>query len=230
MEGSARLKQLVNDLQEGKKLEEIITQTEQFERLMSYYWCALQEVETKFRVLNNQLSIGGKRNPIESIKTRLKSVKSIEGKLERRQMEMTCEAIEKNLSDVAGIRVICSYVDDIYNLAESFLKQDDITLIKKKDYIAEPKPNGYRSLHLIIEIPVFLEQEKRMVRVEVQMRTIAMESWANLEHNTRYKKDIPEQTLKAVTDMLNECAYMSYQLDLKMQQARDIVQASNAAL
>ena len=227
MEERPILKQLYDELQKGRSFEDIVEHTEELEQLMSYYWCALREVETKFRVLDNQLSLGRKRNPIESIKTRMKSLQSIKGKLDRLQLPTTCDAIEKNLNNVAGIRVICSYVDDIYKLAECFLRQDDITLIQKKDYIANPKPNGYRSLHLIIEIPVFLAEEKRMVKVEVQLRTIAMESWANLEHNTRYKKEIPEEKLQTVTDMLNECAEMSYLLDRKMQQVRDILSENN---
>jgi len=217
------LQQIYKEAQEGKDFEDIVTYTEKFERLMSYYWCALEEVETKFRVLNNQLSLGGSRNPIESIKKRLKSVHSIHGKLKKNNLPISCESIEENLKDIAGIRVICSYVDDIYKLAESFLRQDDVTLIQKKDYIANPKSNGYRSLHLIVETPIFLAEEKRMMKVEIQLRTIAMESWANLEHNTRYKKEISDDNLQTVTNMLNECAEMSYLLDLKMMQVRDIV-------
>lgn len=220
------LKQLYDGMKKGLSFEEIAGHTEEFEKIISYYWCALREVETKFRVLDNQLSLGGKRNPIESIKTRLKSLQSIQGKLQRFNLPVSCETVEKNLNDVAGIRIICSYIDDIYMLADCFLRQDDITLIQKKDYIANPKPNGYRSLHLIIEIPVFLAEEKRMVKVEVQLRTIAMESWANLEHKMRYKNALTDEKLQAVTNMLNECAEMSHMLDLKMQEVRDIVTES----
>ena len=210
MEDRPILRKLYDDFQNGRSFDEFIESADEFEKLMSYYWCAVREVETKFRVLDNQLSLGKKRNPIESIKTRLKSFQSIQGKLQKLEQPLSCNSIENNLNDVAGIRVICSYVDDIYMLADCFLRQDDITLLQKKDYIENPKPNGYRSLHLIIEIPVFLAEETRMVKVEVQLRTIAMETWANLEHNMRYKKQLPQEMLSKISDMLNECAAMSH--------------------
>ncbi len=197
---------------------------EDIEKLMTYYRCAIREVETKFRVLDDQLSLQHERNPISSIKTRLKSMDSIQEKLTRQNIEFSCNAIEENLNDVAGIRIICSFIDDAYMLADCLLKQDDITLIAKKDYISNPKSNGYRSLHLIVEIPIFLSDEKRPVRVEVQLRTIAMETWANLEHRMRYKKNLSQDKLNLTADMLNECADMSHELDLKMQSIRDIVE------
>ena len=125
------------------------------------------------------------------------------------------ENIEKNLNDVAGLRIICSYIDDIYMLADCLLRQDDVTLIQKKDYIANPKPNGYRSLHLIIEIPVFLAEEKKMVRVEVQLRTIAMDFWASLEHTIKYKKDV--ENADEIMYELKKCADLISETDLKMQ-------------
>ena len=124
------------------------------------------------------------------------------------------------MADIAGVRVICSFVDDIYMLADCLLQQDDVRLIQRKDYISQPKENGYRSLHLIIEIPIFLQNEKRMMKVEVQLRTIAMEFWANLEHQLRYKKDLPEPLLNQTADELNECAQLSALLDKKMQDIR----------
>ena len=144
---------------------------------MARYRCAIMEVETKFRILDEQLSLQKERNPIESIKTRLKSPESIRGKLKRRELPLTLDSIENNLNDVAGVRVICSFVDDIYMLADCLIQQDDIELLETKDYIKHPKPNGYRSLHLIIQIPIFLQNEKRLMKVEVQLRTIAMEFW-----------------------------------------------------
>ena len=152
-----------------------------YKRLMSYYQCAIMEVETKFNVLNEELSLQYDRNPIETIKSRLKSPESIIDKVNRKKLPMTVESIEKNINDIAGIRVICSFQSDIYMLAEAFLKQDDITLVEKKDYIQAPKSNGYRSLHLIVEIPIFLRDEKRIMKVEVQFRTISMDWWASLE-------------------------------------------------
>jgi len=224
MEEKKTMRQIVQDLLNEKKPEEIRQLTEEIEKMMVYYRCAMREVETKFRVLDDQLSLKRERNPIESIKTRLKSMNSIQEKLQRNNLSFSCEAIEQNLNDVAGIRIICSFVDDVYMLADCLLRQDDITLIKKKDYIANPKPNGYRSLHLIVEIPIFLAEEKKSIRVEVQLRTIAMESWANLEHRMRYKKHLSEEKLLLTADMLNECAAMSHQLDIKMQEIRNIVE------
>ena len=127
---------------------------------------------------------------------------------------MTLEAVEANLKDIAGVRVICAFPDDVYMLANALLSQDDITLIKRKDYIANPKENGYRSLHLIVAVPIFLAREKRMMNVEVQLRTIAMDSWASLEHQLRYKKNA-EFTEQMARDLLY-CAKLSAELDAKM--------------
>ena len=146
-----------------------------FKRLMAYYKCAIMEVETKFKVLNQEFSLEYDRNPIETIKTRLKSPDSIVKKLAKKDVPLTVESIEKNLNDIAGVRVICSFPEDIYVLADCLLQQDDIKLIEVKDYIKNPKPNGYRSLHLIVEIPIFLKDEKKNMKVEVQLRTIAMD-------------------------------------------------------
>ena len=159
------------------------------ESLMAYYRCAIMEVETKFNVLNEQFSLQYDRNPIESIKARVKSFDSILKKVKRKQIPFSLESIEENINDIAGVRVICSFQEDIYMLADCLLQQDDVRLIERKDYIKNPKPGGYRSLHLIIEVPIFLEKEKRPMKVEVQLRTIAMDFWASLEHKLRYKKN-----------------------------------------
>lgn len=194
------------------------------QEMMSRYRCAILEVETKFRVLNEQLSLERERNPIDSIKTRLKSPESIREKLIRKNLPLTLEAIETSLYDIAGIRVICSFIDDIYMLADCLTNQDDIRLIETKDYIKNPKPNGYRSLHLIVEIPIFLQNEKRFMKVEVQLRTIAMEFWANLEHRIRYKKDIDPQLYEKTANELLQCAETSAALDVKMQEIRDMME------
>ena len=216
--------QALGILLKEKTPEELKNFAEQTAKLMTYYKGAIRELETKFHVLNDHLSLSRERNPIESIKTRLKSMKSIQGKLQRLGKPFTPESIEENLNDVAGIRVICGYIDDVYMLAECLLKQDDVVLIKKKDYIKDPKPNGYRSLHLIVEIPIFLSDEKRSVRAEVQLRTIAMETWANLEHGIRYKKMLSEKQLSEVEGKLNECAELSFYLDYLMLETRNIVE------
>ena len=192
--------------------------------LMSCYRCAILEVETKFKVLNEQFSLHHERNPIENIRTRLKSIESITEKMIRKGLPMTIESVESNIYDIAGVRVICSFIDDIYMLAECFSKQDDIKVIEKKDYIIKPKENGYRSLHLIVEIPIFLQQGKRSMKVEVQFRTIAMEFWANIEHRLRYKKNLSDEILKSTAKDLKECAETSALLDLKMQQIKATIE------
>ena len=184
------------------------------DELMSYYQCAIMEVETKFKVLNQEYSLEYDRNPIEGIKTRVKSYDSILRKIRRKNIPMTLEGIEENIRDIAGVRVICSFPDDIYELAESFLRQDDITLIERKDYIKNPKESGYRSLHLIVQVPIFLQNTKKLVYVEVQFRTIAMDFWASLEHKIYYKFEgnAPEY----ISRELKECAKMVSELDDKM--------------
>ncbi len=195
---------------------ELFDQTRPFAELMMRYKCAMLEVKTKLDVLNTQLSLENDRNPFESIECRLKSVPSIIEKLNRKGLELSAESIEKNLNDVAGIRVICSFPEDIYILAEELCTQDDIRLIARKDYIKNPKPNGYRSLHLIVEIPIFLMPEKKFMRVEVQFRTIAMDFWASLEHKLKYKKDI-KRDVEQISEELRECAEEISRLDMKMQ-------------
>ena len=182
--------------------------------LMSYYNCAIREVETKLRVLDEEFSLHNDRNPINSIKTRLKSVPSIIEKCERRGLEISIPTIEKELNDIAGVRVVCSFVEDVYKLANALLRQDDITLVEKKDYIKQPKQNGYRSLHLIVEVPIFLEKEKRKMKVEIQLRTIAMDCWASLEHQLRYKKG--NNLTEEMEEELYKCALLSMKLDERM--------------
>ena len=192
--------------------------------VMTYYRCALMEIETKFNVLNNQFSLEQEHNPIDTIKTRIKSTESIIGKLQRKGLPLNIESAEKYLNDVAGIRVICPFISDIYLLSNCLLEQDDVRLIQKKDYIETPKPNGYRSLHLIVETPIFLQNEKRLMKVEVQLRTIAMDFWANLEHRMRYKKELSPQILDILADELKECADTSASLDLRMERVKNTIE------
>jgi putative GTP pyrophosphokinase len=190
------------------------------QRMTAYYKCALMAVETKFNILNEEFSLVHERNPIETIKTRIKTWDSIRKKIRRRQLPMSIESVEKNLNDIAGIRVICPFIDDIFVLTDCLIGQDDVTLIEKKDYISNPKENGYRGLHLIIGIPIFLHNEKKQLKVEVQLRTIAMDFWASLEHRLRYKKDLSGETIKRISLELKECADASAILDLKMKDIR----------
>lgn len=203
------------------KLEWMTERSQPFRELMAYYKCAMMEVETKFNVLNQEFSVQYDRNPIESIRSRIKEPPSILDKLLRNNLPMTIESMEENLSDVAGVRVICSFIEDIYMLAGCLLKQDDVTLIRYKDYIKNPKENGYRSLHLIVQVPIFLAHKKKLMKVEIQLRTIAMDFWASLEHKLKYKKNRPDSEL--LTQELKECADMSAQLDERMEQIRKSV-------
>ena len=176
------------------------------------------EIETKLNVLNEEFSLRYDRNPINSIKTRLKRMTSIKDKLDRRSLPFDLNSIEENLNDVAGVRVVCSFLEDVYMIADALLKQDDITLIRKKDYIKEPKENGYRSLHLIVTVPIFLAHEKRLMKVEIQLRTIAMDFWASLEHQLHYKKDV--EFTDEMARELKYCAELSAQLDDRMDSLR----------
>ena len=218
---------LVPDVNHKKIRAFLQEQIRPVRELMAYYQCAMMEVETKFKVLSQELSLEYDRNPIETIKTRLKSMDSITDKLLDRGFSLTLENIEQQLNDVAGVRVICGLPSDIYELADAFLRQDDVRLIMKKDYIANPKENGYRSLHLIVEIPIFLHDEKKMMKVEVQLRTISMDWWASLEHKIRYKKDIVVK--ESVANELRTCAETAAALDMRMEQLQKYIRAKAMA-
>lgn len=212
-------KELQEQLRIIQKQTEKLKKAKSFSQLMFEYRAAIMEVETKLQVLNCEFSEEFKRNPFESIKSRLKSPESIYEKLERRGFPISVDSIRENLTDVAGLRVICSFPDDIYRLAELLLKQDDIFLLRKKDYIKDPKANGYRSLHLILHVPIFLASGKKYVKVEVQFRTIAMDFWASLEHKLRYKKHVNET--EEIIRQLKSCADSIEELDYQMQTIRD---------
>ena len=193
-----------------------------FMKLMMQYRCAMLEVQTKFEVLNTELSLDSDRNPIESISCRIKKPMSIAEKLRRKGLEVSLKSIEEHLHDVAGIRIVCFFPKDIYKLAEKICSQDDIHLLEKKDYIANPKPNGYRSLHLILEVPVFFADEKKWMPVEVQFRTIAMDFWASIEHKVKYKKNIDDSRADIV-EKLKECAEGIHSLDMRMQEISEYI-------
>jgi len=196
-----------------------IDQEMKFREMMMMYSCAIKEVKTKLQVLNDELSIKRQRNPIEFIKSRIKQPTSIASKLKRKGFPVTVESAMDCLSDVAGVRVICAFIDDIYKVADMLTAQDDIELIKRKDYIKNPKMNGYRSLHLIVEVPVFFSDHKELMRVEVQIRTIAMDFWASLEHQLKYKKDIDDA--ESIMYELRACADVINRTDYHMQSLRD---------
>ena len=186
-----------------------------FEIYMMMYGSAVKEVRTKLEILSDNLSVDYKRNPIEMIKSRIKRPESIVEKLHRKGLEISTKSVLENLNDIAGVRVICSFIDDIYDVAGMLSRQDDIKVLEIKDYIKKPKPNGYRSYHMRIEIPVFFADSKRPMRVEVQFRTIAMDFWASLEHQMKYKKETPHSD--EIAKELRECAEVIAKTDSKMQ-------------
>lgn len=202
--------------------EEFFEQMVQFNELMMKYNSAIREVRTKLEILNDELSLQSKKNPIEFIKSRTKKPLSIAGKLKNRGKELTISTIVDELNDVAGIRVVCSFIDDIYKVADMLTKQDDITLIQVKDYIKNPKPNGYRSYHMIVEVPVFFSEHKQLMKVEVQIRTVAMDFWASLEHNMKYKNEIPES--QEIINDLRECAETIAHTDERMMAIRNRIE------
>ena len=178
------------------------------------YHAAIKEVSTKLEVLDNEFSIKHDYNPIHHMQCRLKSLKSIYEKLERKGMPKEFKSITE-ITDLAGVRVVCNYINDIYTVEDSLLRQDDIKLLKRKDYIENPKESGYRSLHLVVEVPIFLSDKTYNMPVEIQIRTIAMDTWASLEHELKYKrtKDMPEK----VAQELKDCAKSMAELDATMQ-------------
>ena len=161
----------------------------QFQEIMMIYESAIKQLETKLEILNKEYKVTGRRNPIETIKSRIKSPDSIAKKLEKKGLSVNFKTMTENLQDIAGVRVICPYISDIYNVKDILLKQPDIKLVEQKDYIENPKASGYRSLHLVVEIPVYLSQTEHRVKVEIQLRTIAMDFWASLEHELKYKNE-----------------------------------------
>ena len=191
---------------------------------MMMYTCAIREVRTKLEVLNDELSVKNQRNPIEMIKSRVKKPLSIVEKLRRRGLEVSLESMIKNLDDVAGVRIICSFLDDIYEVAEMLVRQDDVNVIAVKDYIKKPKANGYRSYHMIIEVPVFFSDSKKAMRVEVQIRTIAMDFWASLDHQLKYKKAVIDDD-GVISQELKECADVIASTDEKMLRIRKRIEA-----
>jgi len=208
-----------------KAIEILTEKSLPYRELMAYYKCAMMEIETKFNVLNQEFSLLYNRNPIESIKSRLKEPSSVIEKLMRRGLPLTIESVEQNIFDIAGIRIICSFCDDIYMLADCLLAQDDVKLVAVKDYIKKPKDNGYRSLHLIVEVPIFLAKHKKYMKVEIQLRTIAMDFWASLDHKLKYKKDVDNPEL--IEAQLKDCAGQIAALDKRMEDIRKQIEGES---
>lgn len=206
--------------------KEVFDNGYEFQQAMMMYNCAIREVKTKLEVLNDDLTVRNSRNPIEVIKSRVKKPKSIVEKLKRKGHPVTIQAMMNKLDDIAGVRVICSFIDDIYDVADMLRQQDDVSVVAIKDYIKAPKDNGYRSYHMIIEIPVFFSDRKQMMRVEVQIRTIAMDFWASLDHQLQYKKEIKDA--KEIREDLRQCAEVIGDIDARMLSIRQRLEMQEA--
>ncbi|MCI6180139.1 MAG: GTP pyrophosphokinase family protein [Treponema porcinum] len=195
----------------------------QFQEIMMIYESAIKQIETKLEILNKEYKVTGRRNPIETVKSRIKSPESIANKLIKRNLPVTFESMTANLHDIAGVRVICPYISDIYTVRDILLKQPDIKEIEEKDYIASPKDSGYRSLHVVVETPVYLSNTEHHIKVEIQLRTIAMDFWASLEHELRYKTTakIPE----GIRRELRHCAETIAMTDQEMEEIAIELQA-----
>lgn len=198
---------------------EFLTHVVQFNELMNHYESAIKEVYTKLEILKNDFRLHYQRDCITTIQSRIKSPVSILTKLQKRGVPISLESIQKELNDVAGIRVICTFIDDIYTLAEKLRSQDDLVVVSVKDYIKNPKPNGYRSYHMIVEVPVFFSDAKENIRVEIQIRTVAMDFWATLEYDIKYKKEF--QGCDGIVKELKECADTIAETDRRMMELRD---------
>lgn len=205
--------------------DDLVTHIIQFNELMNRYQAAIKEVSTKLEILKSDFQIRNHRSSIENIQSRIKKPVSILKKLQRKGIEVNLDTIRSELNDVAGIRVICPFIDDIYMVAQKLAQQDDIHVITVKDYIKNPKSSGYRSYHMIIEVPVFFMDAKELMRVEVQLRTVAMDFWASLEHQIKYKKECTHD--KELVRDLKLCADTIAETDLRMLELRERMAQSN---
>ncbi|MFP9129767.1 GTP pyrophosphokinase family protein [Niallia sp. BSM11] len=202
-------------------LDDLSNELIEWKNNLIVYRFALEEVNTKLKILNEEFQFIHNHNPIEHIKSRIKDPRGIMVKLNRKGLDITVENAKEHIHDIAGVRITCSFISDIYDIYEMLKKQSDIKIVEVKDYIENPKPNGYKSLHLIVKIPVFLSNGMEEVYVEVQIRTIAMDFWASLEHKIYYKfdKGIPNHLLAE----LKEAAGAAHELDVKMKKIKDRV-------
>lgn len=188
----------------------------QIKEMTMLYSCAMREICTKLENLSQEFELKEARNPIQHINHRLKKTESIRNKMLQKGLPLEYEVMRDEITDIGGIRVICSYINDIYAIANMLKQQDDLLIVREKDYISNPKKNGYRSYHLIVAIPIFLSSEKQIIPVEIQMRTIAMDFWASLEHQLRYKTtaSVPDSTRSRLTNIAQDI----FRADVEMQQ------------
>ena len=222
-------KKLLKDINAIQSPQDLLETFADMEQDMALYESGIQEVRTKLEILQRDARFGAGHNPIESIKSRIKKPMSIIEKMHRKGYPISLESMRANLNDVAGIRVICPFIEDIYTVVEMLSRQDDLTVIEKKDYIQNPKPNGYRSYHMILEVPVFLSDRKQPVRVEIQLRTIAMDFWASLDHQLKYKKSFVDLNGE-ISGELKQCADVIAQTDNKMLEIRKRIEAQGVTV
>lgn len=190
--------------------------TKEFAAMMNLYDSAARLLKLKFEVLNDEFNLLYARNPIHHIESRLKSADSIIAKLIKKNLPLNIESAMENVNDIAGVRVVCNYIDDVYSVAEMFARQPDLTVVKRQDYIANPNYNGYRSLHLDVKVPVCRSTNTEYVVAEVQIRTIAMDFWASLEHDIRYKAD-KSRLPAGINEEMLACSYKIAEIDVQMQ-------------
>ena len=222
MKPSQKIKQnVVNQIAKTTLYENV----SELMKMQQIYEAGIKEIRTKLEILDAEFKVKHDHNPIHHIESRLKSPESILKKAINKDIPVTERSLEENIHDIAGVRVICNYVDDVYKVAQLLTDQDDIRLVEVKDYIANPKESGYMSLHLVLEVPIFLSKGSKPIHVEVQLRTIAMDFWASLEHKLKYKKDIASDQLTAD---LKKCADESAALDLKMDAIRKEIEVLKA--
>lgn len=222
----SKVSYIFDGLTSGELPEEFVALIRSLIATENLYLAATREIATKLEILNDEFKSTKARNPIQFIQTRVKTPKSIVDKLQRRGFPVTLESAREHLTDIAGIRVICSYIDDIYLIAGLLVSQDDIALVRCSDYIQQPKPNGYRSLHLIVTVPVFLSDRTELVKAEIQIRTIAMDFWASLDHELSYK--VTDEKRAEVARELSACADVIADTDRRMQALHDAVAGSTS--
>ena len=222
MRTSQKIKQnVVNNLTKTTLYENVT----ELLRMQQIYEAGIKEVRTKLEILDAEFKVKHDHNPIHHIESRLKSPEVFLKKAISKDIPVTERSLEENIHDIAGIRVICNYVDDVYKVAQLLTNQDDIQLIEMKDYIQNPKESGYMSLHLVLEVPIFLSEGPKPIHVEVQLRTIAMDFWASLEHKLKYKTD--NNVSDDVKKELQECAKSIAEIDLKMQNIHNRLNSKN---
>lgn len=215
MADNEKLFESMGQLLDPENNRDLLKQLDGYLQTQQVYNAAIREVTTKLQILDDEFHSRYDHNPIHHMESRLKSPRSIVAKLKRREEEVSMESARRNLTDIAGIRVICCYIEDVYRIAELLIHQDDVKLLRKADYIESPKPNGYRSLHLVIQVPVFLSDRTEQVPVEIQIRTEGMDFWASLEHHLRYKTG--KKVSPDLQKQLKECADQLAEIDIKMQ-------------